>query len=186
MDKQNQNSEIDDGHNKELPGGAFKAIFETHYMGLCIYAKSYVKNQVLAEEVVSDVFVKLWANWDRIDNIKKIDQYLYAATRNQSIKYLQHRTKVGATSDEMRDHNRYLMSEHPENILIEKELEDLANQAIKQLPEACRRSFELVRRKGYSYKEAAELQNISVFTVQTQLARAVKKLRTQLLPYLKC
>jgi RNA polymerase sigma-70 factor (ECF subfamily) len=163
---------------------AFKDVFYAHYEGLCLYAKSYVKKEELAEEVVSDVFVKLWKKRQLLNQIKYLDKYLYTATRNQAINYLKNKqnTKFAPIEESSLDHSIY--AHNPEHILMLEELKKVLDNAIEQLPPVCQTTFKLVREKGLTYKQAADHLKVSVFTVQTQISRAIRKLRQQMNAYL--
>jgi RNA polymerase sigma-70 factor (ECF subfamily) len=140
-----------------------------------------VKRSDIAEEVVADVFVRLWehrATWLSCKNQKG---YLYAAVRNQALKHLAHERIVRNTQAlVLRGDRAPGMSQHPapaDELLHAKELAAAFNHAIARLPARCRETY-MHRRDGMTYAEIAVVMGTSIRTVETQLARAYRVLRT--------
>jgi RNA polymerase sigma-70 factor (ECF subfamily) len=159
---------------------AFRNLVEYFSTPLHAYAYTLVQRKELAEEIVSDIFVKIWRRHQELDQISNIQGYLFRAVKHQAISYL--RT----------EQNRFSaipLAEQPENAdspeagLLFDELQTVMDQAIEGLPTTCRRSFQLVREEGLSYREAASQLNISENTLKTHLRRAIKKLRKSWLGY---
>ncbi|XOV92992.1 MAG: RNA polymerase sigma-70 factor [Bacteroidota bacterium] len=160
---------------------AFKQFFEIYYPRFYRFAFHFIKSDALAEEIVSDVFLKLWQNRKRLLFIEEIDAYFFRAIKNQSLTYLSKQSKANQDYSE----NSFTKLEYvqPENLMIAKELAEKIEDAISSLPERCEMIFRLIREDGMSYKNVAELLDISVKTVENQMGIAVKKLKLILVDF---
>lgn len=155
---------------------AFESLFRTYADRLCAFADQYVGAPEVAEEIVQDLFFEIWrrrATWHPNTNVRA---YLYKAARNKALDYLKHQRVV----DEWKQQAgiaETAASHAPEENLRQKELTRAVQDAIDQLPERRRLIFILNRRHGMTYAEVAEMLNISIHTVETQMSRAFKTLR---------
>lgn len=70
---------------------AFESIFRLYYTPLCLYATSITGEQEVAEEIVQDLFYVFWKERESLPILRSIKNYLYGATRNRSLQYLEHR-----------------------------------------------------------------------------------------------
>ena len=156
---------------------ALIGLYQTCYKKLLHFSKSIVRTNELAEEVVEDVFIKLWCRRNSISDIQNLNVYLYTAVKNTSLNILSQKAKqlVAAPFDfldiEIEDD---LLS--PDNMMITEEMMRKMREAIDTLPPRCKMIFKLIREDGLTYKEVAEILNISVNTIDAQMAIAVKKL----------
>lgn len=153
---------------------AFEYIYQTLYPRLCAFANQYVNDNDAAEDVVSDVMYELWRKKRTFESFESIKAFLYVSVRNKSLSYLRkqnislkHSEEIKKTSTES------FFKEH----LIEEELTGILRQALDQLPEKARKVFELSCIEGLKYKEVAEDLNVSINTVKSQRARAIKLLK---------
>ncbi|MBN2521253.1 MAG: RNA polymerase sigma-70 factor [Bacteroidales bacterium] len=168
----------------------FEVIFKKFYIGLCYFAFDYVQSKENAEDIVSGVFHKLWENRENLDKNLLIKSYLYKTIQNQCINYLRHKSvkekyKQTITNEfKMNNDLEQIGNDDIHSNIVALELQNKINEAINSLPKQCREIFELNRFKKLKYKEIAELLNLSVKTVETQMYRALIKLREQLKEYL--
>ncbi|MEP7165202.1 MAG: RNA polymerase sigma-70 factor [Ferruginibacter sp.] len=157
---------------------AFGQLYMAYIHNLQQFANSIIKNHELAEDIVSDVFLKIWqnrANLARIDNFKL---YLYISTKNTALNYLsRHFRKEIVSLDEM-SLNIPAVSYNPENLLITSEAVKKIEFSIQNLPLRCRLIFKLAKEDGLKYNDIAKLLNISVKTIDNQMAIALKKIST--------
>jgi RNA polymerase sigma-70 factor (ECF subfamily) len=154
----------------------FDNLFRHFYLHLVSFAVDMVKLRPVAEEIVSDVFVKLWQKKEDILLIEKLKVFLFVAVKNQCYNHLRRHSLWNVTVSP--DNVTILSSAYnPEEDMAFRELQHQLNQAVEQLPEQCKQVFKLVREDGLKYKEVAAILDISPRTVETQLYRAVKKLR---------
>lgn len=156
---------------------AFDELFTFYFPGLVSFASNILKDRQLAEEVVEDVFVKLWLNRKTMVSIKSPSHYIYTAVKYASITALKKRNTIFYEdySDDME-----LTYSSPESVYISNENTNSINQAINQLPPKCRLIFRLIKEEGLKYEEVAQLLQLSVKTVESQMTIAIKKLTTTL------
>jgi len=158
--------------------GAFEKLFNTYCQRLINFSRRYVWDKQTAENIVQDIFLKIWQNRTNLDPSKMIKSYLFTAVKNKSIKHLRHadvRKREIETISDFLDAN-----DNPEKELDEKEIALKVHQAINELPEKCREIFSMSRFDKLKYIEIANILDISVKTVETQMGRALKKLRERL------
>ncbi len=157
---------------------AFREFFDLLYPRFYRFAFYYVKSDILSEEIVSDVFMKLWNNREKLHEIEQLDLYFFRAVKNQALTYIKKESKhLLVYSDEYSSKLEYV---EPENLLIAKELSRKIEEAICELPDKCEIIFRLVREDGFSYKKAAELLDITPKTVENQISIATKKIKEAL------
>ncbi|WPP51802.1 RNA polymerase sigma-70 factor [Catalinimonas niigatensis] len=161
---------------------AFKLLFDEYYPRLYHLAFYYLRSDVISEEVVSDVFLKLWNNRKRLVEIEHLDFYFFQAVKNQSLTCLKKEARLPQT-DELSSKSLRIEYNEPENLLIARELAAMIEEGISQLPEKCEMIFRMVREDGMSYREVAELLEIAPKTVENQMGIALKKLKTALDQY---
>ena len=155
---------------------AYKELFIAFYKPLHQFASSFVKAKELAEEIVSDVFIKIWENRSELESINNLKVYLYVSIKNTSLKYLlkQHR-QVAISIDEL-DVELESFQRTPEELMLTTEMMNKIQQTINALPPRCKIIFKLIKEDGLRYKEVAEILNISVKTIDSQLAIALRKI----------
>lgn len=161
----------------------FEALFNVHYSRLCAYAFNFLKEQEGAEEVVQEVFFKLWINRYDIHIESSMELYLYRAVRNASLNLIKHIN----IREKYKEHNLHEIeySEHLErNPINASELELKIRNSIDRLPEQRRKIFILSRYEQLKYKEIADKLGISVKTVENQMGKALQFLRKELADYL--
>ncbi|MBL7740122.1 MAG: RNA polymerase sigma-70 factor [Chitinophagaceae bacterium] len=164
---------------------AYKELYYLLYDGLHRFSFSIVRSKEVAEEIVSDVFIKIWQIRDRLPEIDNLKVYLYTITKNFSINYIHRNYKNSSLSIDEMDIEPVVEPGNPEDQCISAEITGKIRTAIRQLPPQCRLIFQLVKEDGMKYKEVAEVMNISVFTVRNQLAIAVRKLAEILPAYIQ-
>lgn len=144
---------------------------------------SIVRSTEAAEEIVSDVFIKLWQIRSRLNEIENLKVYLFTIAKNFSINYIhKHYKNVPCRIDDI-DIEPVVAVGNPEDLCISAETINQIRQAINELPPQCRLVFQLVKEEGLKYKEVAEILGLSVFTVRNQLAIAVQKIAAKLPAY---
>jgi RNA polymerase sigma-70 factor (ECF subfamily) len=154
--------------------GGLKQIFLSYYKPLCVYAMHFLDSFEESEDVVQEVFTGFWERSQRGAFSGSLRAYLFSAVRNNSIRRAKEKTRWGAERiDEVEDLIAYT-GEH-----LERESEKF-DRAMERLPEQCRNVFTLIVLEDMKYKEVAERLGISVNTVKTHFARALKQLRNSL------
>lgn len=155
---------------------AYREIFICFHKPLQQFAYSFVKSRELAEEIVSDVFLKIWLNRAELEQIENLKVYLYVSIKNTALKYLlkQHR-QVAISIDEL-EVELESFSRTPEEIMLTAEMLHKIRESVQSLPPRCKIIFKLIKEDGLKYKEVAEILNISIKTIDNQLAIALKKI----------
>lgn len=156
---------------------AFTRLYSILFKRLYGFSFSIVKVADLAHEVVEDVLLKLWMQREKIDAIQNLSVYLYVAVKNQSLNKLALKANQWLTEDfdELTPELGSIPND-PLRLMITKEMLGKINEAIENLPPRCKMIFRLVREDGLRYKEVAEILNISVNTIDVQMATAVKRI----------
>jgi len=166
---------------------AFGWIFNNTFQSLCFYAFQISGNRFLAEEIVQEVFIKLWQNRNSIQIRENFKPYLYQMVHNHSLtKIFQQNANKNAINNTVSDDIWQIVTEgHQYNAyLVEKlEAEDthkVINETIENLPQQCREVFMLSKFRDKPNEEIASMLNISVNTVRTHIYRALEKIREAL------
>lgn len=168
---------------KEGREAIFEDIFKQFYAGLCVYAKKYVYEQEIAEEIVQHLFCRLWEKREHLEIKGSIKAYLFNATRNNCLSHLRHeKIKNNYQQEVITSHTE----KDPEfnDTLQEAELSQLIQKTIGELPEQCRKIFLMSREEGLKYKEIAAQLGLSQKTVEAQMGKALKRIRKVLEAYL--
>ena len=160
---------------------AFKTIFNRYYQNLCIFASQILKNNNQAEEIVQDLFVKMWEKKETLNITTSVKNYLYRSVRNSCYNFIGH-NKIKLRFQQKVTENAKFHS-IPDNNYIEIGLFEKIDEAINSLPEKRKEIFLLSREEGLKYREIAEQLNISIKTVETQMGLAIKHLRQKLKHY---
>lgn len=164
----------------------FERLYEKYYVFLCMIALHIVRNRDDAEEIVSDVFVKLWNSADRLKEIRSVKAYLVKAVHNTSLNYIEHNRKYRQT-ESLNDRDLKILawdSDYPVGHLYEEELLDIIVKGVEELPDSCREIFLLSRDKNLKYNEISDKLGISVNTVKTQIKIALSGLREKVSKYM--
>ena len=159
---------------------AYKQLFDLLYNSLFKFSFSFVKLKEAAQEIVSDVFIKLWSIKTDLMAINNLKVYLYTITKNFSLNYITRHNKMQVVSLEYIEPITLFDYNNPETSLISSEVINRINQSIAELPNQCRIIFYLVKECGLKYKEVALILNISVHTVRNQVANAIRKIADNL------
>jgi RNA polymerase sigma-70 factor (ECF subfamily) len=181
-------SHTGDGGAPSKDHAHFELLFRTHRPRLVSFARRYVDCPDLAEEVVAEVFLRVWTQGTCRTGCELPVRYLFVAVRNQAFKARRHqrvaeRWRTAATAQPQAP----AMGQPPgapDRDLEAAELARAVDEAVARLPERCRRAYLLHRQEGLSQAAVAEIMGISVRTVETQLGKATKALRQSLAPWL--
>jgi RNA polymerase sigma-70 factor (family 1) len=164
---------------------AFELFFHLLNNSLIKFCVLYVNHREIAEEIVSDVFVKCWLNRKTLTEIQNPETYLFVAVKNQSLNHIKKYSSIHLVQIDETNTVEFVNTYNPQKEIENKELIFRMDKAISALPQQCRIVFRLIKEDGMKYKEVAEILNISPRTVQTQLFRAIKKLSVVLSNYNK-
>lgn len=160
----------------------FEIVFKANYKALHAYACTILKEETAAEEIVQNVFYKLWERKEQLDTLDSPSAYLYRSVYNDCLNHIKH-SKVKAA------HHTYTLhtTKEGDNGLAHtsvQELEGKLNVALQKLPEQCRTIFQMSRFEELKYREIADKLGLSVKTIENQMGKALRILRTELAEYL--
>jgi len=162
---------------------AFKKIYYLFYRKLYLFSLAIVKIKEAAEEITEDVFIKIWQQRAHISAINNLRVYLYIATKNTALSYLSKKAKDNLVEPfDNINIDLYKSSITPEELMITAEMYRKIQQQVEALPPRCKMIFKLVREDGLKYKEVSDILNISVNTIDVQIAIAIKKIAVALKP----
>lgn len=160
-----------------LDQNRFKEVFKEYYNPLCNYAVTITRDRKMAQDVVQDVFTRLWDKRKELVIKTNEKSYLFQAVKHRAFEILRRR----------QNESKINVSDFEESYDNEKELEEQAQKymlkeflfnSIRQLPPKCQEIFVLNKVNGLTYHEIAEDLGISVKTVENQIGKAYRKLRS--------
>lgn len=165
-------------------------LFREYYVTLCAYSRRYVGRKDIAEEIVSDTFLKIWENRKQLEINTSVKAYLFHAVCNNSLNYL----RKLKTENNLGEYFRETSSENlgcevpweeiEEQSLMMEKMSQKIEAAVMMLPEQQQRAFRLKRMEGKKTKEVAEIMGLSVKTIEMHLSKATLHLRQNLKEYL--
>lgn len=163
---------------------AFEEVFQLYFKVLAVFAKKFVNDLQVAEDLVQEVLVKLYENRKSVQFHTSLKAFLFQSVRNKCIDHLR---SVKSKSDH---HDHILHVNYAEQFdfndtMIQAELEQRIYNAISELPAQCQQVFKMSRLEGKKNQEIAETLNLSKRTVETQVSNALKRLRKDVFQYLK-
>jgi RNA polymerase sigma-70 factor (family 1) len=155
---------------------AFRDLFHHFYRDAYRIALFYAPDSETAEELTSDVFLKLWNRRSNLNEIQHFRTYLLVSTKNHCLNYLRkHQPDVDSLDDDALP-GMSTPTETPEQAVVWNEMQQALFQAIESLPPRCRLIFQMVREQQLSYREVAEVLQIAPKTVEIQMGIALKRL----------
>jgi RNA polymerase sigma-70 factor, ECF subfamily len=163
---------------------AFEHVFKAHFKNLQSYALTIVKDEQMAEEMVQNVFFKIWDRSERLTIQASLAAYLYRAVYNESCNYLKHEKVKQSYLNYSKHSMNDISSEKASKKIMLAELDGKIRKALNELPEQCRTVFQLSRFEELKYQQIADKLNISIKTVEAQMGKALKIMRVKLVDYL--
>jgi RNA polymerase sigma-70 factor, ECF subfamily len=169
---------------------SFNEIYSAFYRKSYLYVKSYVHDDMAAEDIVSDALIKLWERMNR-EVVEPVRPFLFSILKNSMLDYLKHQsvkrdvhgTIEKALTRELEIRKTSLKSSDP-NEIFSKEIMQIIQTTLQSLPEKTREIFLLSRFENKSHKEIAELFDISQKGVEYHISQSIRELRLALSDYL--
>ena len=159
----------------------FEIYYKEHYKRFFLLACKYLKDTSLAEEIVNDVFIKIWEDGNKLSIEISLKSYIYKAVINRSINLLQKIKKEQQLQEEL----PFVFDQSYEMMKIEEnEMAIMLYAAIDNLPQQCRKVFELSRFEHLKQQEIADKLGISIKTVKNHITHALKELNKNLDNYM--
>ncbi len=158
----------------------FDLLFDSYYNKLCSYATSIIHDSDVVEDIVQDLFAEIWVNRKQLNIKSSFSAYLYRSVYNSCLDHLKH---LKVKDRHQRDISFQIPSSFNDSLIFTELLEKMES-CIEQLPDQCKKIFRLSRFENLKYREIAELLQVSENSVDTQVRRALNKLKNDLKDYL--
>ncbi|MEO7215577.1 RNA polymerase sigma-70 factor [Mucilaginibacter sp.] len=155
---------------------AFNELYKLQYVNLYRYAFSFFGDKEPAEEIVQDVFLKIWLGRHKLPVIKNVQVYLYVAVKNACLNAIRSQNTKQLNEKYVNQAYYFQLAADPSQLLISKQLHNSILRAVDELPPKCKMIFKMVKEDGLSCNEVAQVLDLSPKTVFAQLAIALKKL----------
>ena len=157
---------------------AMKLLYMHYYPKLLLFVSYYIKSKHEAEDIVSDSFFSIWEQRGKLFKVQNINTYVYAIAKNTTFDFMKKKEKAKKHIQYDISETEYLVKSQstPESDFIKEELIDRLDEAIESLPLKNKIAFKLIREQRLKYKEAAEIMEISVKTLEAHITAAVKRL----------
>jgi RNA polymerase sigma-70 factor (family 1) len=155
----------------------FHDVFYKQYEPLCRYALSFVKEPHSCEDIVQETFLKVWEKKQNLIGSEELTWYLYTAVRNNCLSFLEKRQKT-ILGDVPTPETAEMPADFNEPVTSGADFDTLLSRALTNLPPKCREVFVLSRVNGLTYKQIGEALGISIKTVENQMGKALKILRS--------
>ncbi len=158
---------------------AMKYFYEKYSGRIYFLVMKFLKSPELSQELVQDVFLKLWTNRKELDKDRPIEAWLYTVARNQVINQFKKKAREQLKrSTQPVSEVQLPAPEEADGPILEHESNHLLRQAIRRLPEKQREVYTLARLEGYSRLEIADQMQISALTVKTHMSRAAVSVKS--------
>ena len=158
---------------------AFREVYDRHHVQMFYIAKKYLKDTGLSEDVVQDIFVKLWEKKHQLDDIKSLSAYLFTMVKNHVLNILRDK-KSDVVSLTSVTEKTFPVQNLTEDDLQYKEYERVLQRGINELSDRKREVFKLRTQKGFTNPEVAKMLQINVRTVKTHYYNSSKFIRAYL------
>lgn len=153
---------------------SYNELFVSYYTKLCYYVNLIVDNKTDAEDIVQELFIRIWNNRKNIGTYENTSAYLYRAAKNSALNHLRKKTYHNVTMDELVLKEPFI----EENELETQEFRIALSDCINQLPQRCKEILIMHKVKGVKQKEISEKLNISVKTIKNQLWMALQRIKS--------
>lgn len=181
MRKITANTEVPISKNA-APEEAIEFFFRKHYVSLCRGVYRLLRDEALAEDLVQEVFIKIWEKKDRLKFDERFIYYLKKSCYHAALAELARKLDPPAAVPELPGDS----SDHADTPSLKDELEAAIHQSINLLPEKTRLIFTLSRYEEMTYRQIADQLNISVKAIEKHMGNALRSLRESLKEYLIC
>lgn len=160
----------------------FEQLFKSHFQHLCNFARQYVGDGEVAQDITQKVFIQLWEKRESLDPNLSIKSYLFTSVKNRCLNHIRDSKNYRSKVLDVDCGDIEVAVE--EDFLAVEELQSRIDYALASLPEKCRQVFELSRFEGKKYREISEELGIAQKTVEAHMSKAIKTLRTHLKQFL--
>jgi RNA polymerase sigma-70 factor (family 1) len=157
---------------------AFTQLFDHYHGQVYDTALRYLKSEMAAEEIVQDVFLKIWNKRTELTVVQSFNAFLFTMARNTILDRLRRLARERTAQQVLSKQQGF--TNDTDHRLLDNQYQEMLQQAIDNLPPQQKSVFRLAKMEGYSYKEIAEELGISVLTVKVHMNKALASLREYL------
>lgn len=164
---------------------AFERLFKDHFKSLHAYAYTFLKDNEMAEEIVQNVFCRIWEKRDQLKTDGSLKSYLYRSVHNESLNYIKHqkvKANFGVYYAGQMEHSEEQQQASVK--VMTTELQQYITAAMNELPQQCRTIFQLSRFEQLKYQQIADQMGLSVKTIENQMGKALRLMRIKLAEFL--
>ncbi len=161
---------------------AFDELYNHYRERIYLGAFKLIKSHELAQEILQDVFMKIWENRNTIDLNKNFQSYIFRIMRTTSYDYFRKIALDQERLDSLIIQSLKMQSASAESAIFYKEANSRLEQVLLQLPEKCREVYVLCKLEGRSHQEVSELLNVSPATVNNHIVKASRLIRSHFKP----
>lgn len=168
---------------QELAAGnelAFRQLFNAYRERLFTYISRLIKSRQVAEELVMDVFLKIWMGRDLAGNIQNFDAFLFRIAHNKSIDFLRSAAKDHKLKDILWEGIQLSTAESADTQILHREFQAKLQEAIVLLPPQKKKIYQLSREQGLTHQQIADQVNLSKATVNNHIVEAQSFIRNYL------
>jgi RNA polymerase sigma-70 factor (ECF subfamily) len=162
---------------------AFSFLFRKYYKDLILFGGTFLPDKIYCEDIVQNIFIRLWENRENITIEGSLKSFLLRAVQNACIDELRHRQSVSEYEKYIETFSDY-GSMDTEKYILYSDMRAQLDNALKKLPEACRKAFVMNRFEGLKYKEIARQLKVSERTVEVRIGKAIGLLRIYMKDFL--
>jgi len=161
----------------------FEQLYRMHFPGMIGFARLYVSDSSLAEEMVQNVFLKVWSRRSTVVLHTSVKSYLFRSVHNECLNYIKKMNVRENAHHEMASQEISYASDASESLQA-LELKEKIQKVIQALPKQCAAVFRLSRNEQLTYAEIAQTLGISIKTVENQMGKALRILKSNLTEYI--
>ncbi len=155
---------------------AFRDLFEKYHKLVFRFVLDHVDDEMVAEDLLQDIFTKVWLSRKKLPDIKKFKSFLFVLSKNHALNYIKKKVR-----ENERVHLWELSGKHSENDSFFDEKIAIIEEAITELPRQQKKAWELSRKNGLKYEEIAREMNISRETVKKYIQYSNERIKKMVL-----
>lgn len=177
--EQGKTNQVENNLLKLLSKGdkdAFSVIFKTYYVDLVLFANTYIHDKAVAEEIVQEMFIKLWEKHKTLNITTSLKSYLLKSIQNKCFDWIQH-LKVRDSYRNYQLQYPELYKNNTEEYILHSELNKQIEKVFEQLSPEIVKTFKMNRFDGLKYNEIAEELDVSLRTVESRISKALLAFR---------
>ncbi len=162
----------------------FKILFDEHYAWLCNYVYKLCQDQALSEDLVQNVFLRIWEKRATLNVNTSFKNYLFRSCHNEFLMHVRKKKQEIATLDALKWETLFEIHHPSQEENVSEQNWVKLEAAIERLPEKCKEVFKLSRLQQKKHKEIAQIMGISTKTVEVHITKALRFLKANATSFL--